>query len=114
MKEQPIFNSVEQMATVTFNMLNRLAIVVGWTIFCFAHAAALLLLLIAFWAFGVSPADVAMAFHSAHQQTPVAIASAIGFSVLGVISIYWKAAKWLNAKTLGGWLIGYLLQDAKG
>ena len=113
MNERALFDSAEQAATVTFNMVNRLAIVVGWIVFWFFHLTLCVALLFALWAFDLSAQAVETTFLSATQERPLSIALAMGLSVTGVTAGYLKLARWLNTKVFGGWLIEYLIQDSK-
>lgn len=113
MNRQAIFHSPEQALTVTFNMLMRLGIIVSWSLFGAMHLAVAILALWVVWLLGVTPAQAAAALQQALTAWPLAALSTAGASVLGLIALYWRAAKALHVKTAGGWLIEYLLQDAR-
>lgn len=111
MNRQAIFNTPEQAITVTFRMLMRLGMFVSWTLFGIAHLAIAVIVLWAFWLFGITPESAGAFFLEALATRPAATLAAAGVSATGLIACYWKFAKALHRKTADGWLFEYLIQD---
>lgn len=110
---RPLFNSVEQALNVTFHMTQRLSFVVAWMGFVMAHLLLLCLALLLLWLLQVTPQALAEAAASLASTKPVAVLSAVGLSVAGLIVGYWRLAVRMQRWAVAGPLLRYLTQDVR-
>lgn len=113
MSEKPLFETPAQAMTVTFVMVRNLAFLMSWLTLAVLHLLLAVLGLLALWWFQVTPAAVASAARGALESTTLAVAGAVGLSLLGALSAYVAALQWLWPRTFGAWLATQLLSGTR-
>ena len=113
MADQPLFNSPEQAITATYRMLVSLSKIVSWMALCCLHLAGLLLVALAMWWWQITPDQVRSVVQAALASTTLSVAGAVGLSLLGVLSAYAAAMRWIWPRTFGQWLVSYLISDLR-
>lgn len=108
----PIFSSPQQAITVTFHMVQRLAMLVSWCFVGLAHAALAVVLGLLLWWFQVTPEGVSSTLQTWSESKPFAVLSAAGLSAASLFAAYWWLVARLRRAAISGWLLDYLLQDS--
>jgi hypothetical protein len=102
------FSSAEQAINVLFTITARLGALMGWVFIALAHLLVLQLLIIFLWASGTTPADLWSAFLELLRSNAVAVLGAVGLSVIGLCSGYWKLTKWVHRSAGSGLIFHYV------
>lgn len=97
---------IDTLMTITARQARAIALLV----FLLIHLAVLVLLLLGAWWWQLQPAEVVAFVRRIAQSSPIAFATALGLSAVGVLGAYWKGYDWLARKAWAR----YLFHDARG
>jgi hypothetical protein len=81
-----------------------------WSAIWLGHLTLLVIAGYAAWWFQVTPSSLADAFLRMQASKPVAVLSAVGVSVLGVLALYWRLLRWAHGFAGREWLSKYLMK----
>lgn len=111
MTKRALFDNPVQAITVTHIMVSNLVQQLWWTMFALAHLAIALTAATLAWWHGLTPALAKSAFLDMLGSTTLAVAGAVaGISLLGVLSGYLAATRWLWQRVVVPRLTDHLLR----
>lgn len=108
MATRAIFDSPSQAMNAHWHITVRLSRLVLWSFIAIAHVALLQVVLAALWWTQATPAGVFGALRAWLESKPVAAATALGVSALGLLGLYLKLVRLMHRAAGSGWLLGYL------
>lgn len=113
MNREPIFESEAQAITVLFHVTRAMSHLWLWLAIATAHVALLVIGLTVVWFLQATPDDVVQAFQRIAASTPVAAYVTLGGSIAAAAGLYWKFVRWVHKASHGGWMLRYLIKDAR-